>query len=183
MRTAAKEHPIIFSGEMVRAILAGRKTQTRRVIKPQPEVMHESTRPELWWGDNRPLYAESFARYCPYGLRSQRLWVREAWGLHDTEPKDGPDGAYVYFKATDGDRRELRYQKWRPSIHMPRWASRLTLEIVDIRVERLRDISEADAIAEGVKPTSHPSEGHKESFATLWDEINSKRDFSWQANP
>ncbi len=186
--TKISEHPIIFSGEMVRAILAGRKTQTRRVIKPQPEVMHESTRPELWWGDNRPLYAESFATYCPYGLRSQRLWVRETFCVCDDDQKNGmwagehPD--HIHRADWNGpDPQYEGFSKWKPSIYMPRWASRILLEITDIRVERVRDISEEDAKAEGVKPTQHPSEGHKESFAKLWDEINEKRGFAWYTNP
>lgn len=190
------EKPILFFGEMVRAILDGRKSMTRRVVKPQPEVMYESTRPELWQGDNRPLYKESFATYCPYGIRGQRLWVRETWGLHDTEPKDGPDGAHVYFRATNGDRHELRYQRWRPSIHMPRWASRLTLEITDIRVECLQEISESDALAEGFENDLRLVNDHTGSltpgevgmtavgnFKDLWDTLNEKRGFGWDQNP
>lgn len=201
--TKIAEHPILFSGEMVRAILAGKKTQTRRVIKPQPDsdwspqvgLFHPTVVDDE--GEERPgieIYGasdENCGRKCLYGKPGDRLWVRESWGLHDTEPKDGPDGAHVYFKATDGDRHELRYQKWRPSIHMPRWASRLTLEITDIRVERVRHISEADAIAEGLEPTrplygdcgGYVHEGHKESFAKLWDEINGERGFPWYTNP
>lgn len=193
MTNAISEKPILFSGPMVRAILDGRKTMTRRIIKPQPTFDGH-----LWWlGDKNFISDEAMQDHLfhevygtkgtPYGSRYQdygdRIWVRETWGLFDTEPKDGPDGAHVFYKATDGDRHELRYQRWRPSIHMPRWASRITLEITDVRVERLQEITEEDARAEGVEPTrplygdcgGYVHEGHKESFRKLWDELNGKR--------
>jgi hypothetical protein len=138
----AKDKPILFSGPMVRAILEGRKTVTRRIVKPEAA------------GDG------SWA----YGVPGDRLWVREAWGLLDTEPKDGPEKATVLYRATDGERHDLRYQLWRPSIFMPRWASRLTLALVSVRVEMLQAITEEDALAEGFQTVN--------AFAIAWDQIN-----------
>ena len=166
-----KERPIIFRAEMVRAILAGRKTQMRRIVKP----LHMAT-----------VYAEQFPilAMCPYGSPGDRLWVREAWRVGAWDEIAGC--VAIDYKADGYCRREwlriddedlfirLRQQciddaraalgpadrytwepgrspcRWRPSIHMPRWASRITLEITDVRVERLQDISEADAKAEEV---------------------------------
>jgi len=210
MNTATKERPILFSGEMVRAILAGRKTQTRRVIKSQPNFDwspsvgfycpvvvdrhgHDELGPELYGAAD-----EDDGRKSPYGKPGERLWVRETW----TQPEPGPVrvGNEVVYREDyaddpcgyDGEKSpEGKFRTWKPSIHMPRWASRLTLEITDIRVERLKEISEADAIAEGVEPTrplygdcgGHTHEGHKESFRILWDTLNGKRDFGWDQNP
>jgi hypothetical protein len=143
-----KERPILFNVDMVRAILAGRKTQTRRVVKPQP----------IWVYDNKvPVKPEDAdpkgAIKCPYGKPGDRLWVRETFA------KDGHgnvwyrEGAGVgdrpcdYFEYPDGS--SVDVEIWTPSIHMPRWASRITLEIVSVRVERLLSISDEDAIAEG----------------------------------
>lgn len=189
-----KERPILFSGPMVRAILQGKKTQTRRIIKPQPRWDGD-----LWWlGDKYFLSVEAMKDHLfhnvygtkgtPYGslyeFGGDRLWVRETWGLHDTEPKDGPDGAHVYFRATDGDRHELRYQLWRPSIFMPRWASRITLEIDDVRAERLQEITEEDAIAEGAQCAGVPASlTNRGAFAKLWDTLNASRGFGWNQNP
>jgi len=151
-----KEHPILFSSSSIMAILEGRKTQTRRIIRTQ-RTQRSS---------------------CPYKV-GMRLWVRETWGLYDTEPKDGPEHAMIFYRASDGDNYELRYQLWRPSIFMPRWASRIMLEIVRVRVERLQDISEVDAKAEGVTAASSA----RESYQTLWDQINKKRGWAWECNP
>lgn len=152
--SAAKERPILFSGPMVRALLAGRKTQTRRIVKPQPpasavDAGHirsgDPASNGVWlWLDSRDLMdasaiGEGFR--CPYGVAGDRLWGRETWCESDT-----PSGfAYAADYAHD-----TRGYGWRPSIHMPRAAARLTLAITDVRVERLQDISEADAIAEGL---------------------------------
>ncbi|WP_425318520.1 hypothetical protein [Pseudomonas nitroreducens] len=150
-----KERPILFSGPMVRAILEGRKTVTRRVMKHQP---HEDASvtvenynvavvdrhgeqqpgPEVfgaWWSDGER------GCVCPYGQPGDRLWVRETYadaGCRLTYKADVDDGAHCVVK------------KWTPSIHMPRRASRILLEITDVRVERLQDISEEQAIAEGI---------------------------------
>lgn len=200
MNTATKERPILFSGEMVRAILAGRKTQTRRVIKSQPNFDwspsvgfycpvvvdrhgHDELGPELYGAAD-----EDDGRKSPYGKPGERLWVRETFCVCDDDQKNGmwagehPD--HIHRADWNGpDPQYEGFSKWKSPIHMPRWASRILLEITDIRVEQVQDISEADAEAEGVKPTSHPSEGHRESFAKLWNEINEKRGFAWYTNP
>ncbi len=128
-----KERPILFSAPMVRAILAGTKTQTRRVVKAK----------HLPWLDNSVLNfldGKWNQRPLPYGQPGDRLWVRETSRAHEITTKE----AEADTPLQDG------YGKLRPSIHMPRWASRITLEVTGVRVERLHDISIADAIAEGV---------------------------------
>lgn len=176
------ERPILFSGEMVRALLAGRKTQTRRVAKPRK---HTSLLGGSW-SDSYvldPGNAQWLMRDCPYGAPGDRLWVREAWRLSVA-------GGFVYYRA-DREHEECTAElakrdpslAWRPSIHMPRWASRLTLEVVSIRVERLQDISEADAIAEGVAVPMTCDVEHtaRNAFRSLWERINGPG--SWDANP
>lgn len=175
MAVAIIEKPILFSGDMVRAILDGRKGNTRRIVTRNNSTVLGDTRCENWdellWNGEEyaddslatlgmprnqylhvPAMCEGDEVRYRVGSRvspGDTLWVREAWGLHDTQLSDGPDDAHVYYRATDGDRHDLRYQKWRPSIHMPRWACRLRLNVTGVRVERLQDITEEDAIAEG----------------------------------
>ena len=205
-----RERPILFSGAMVRAILEGRKTQTRRVVKQQPPEAELGVTLEIKFSDHtgkwhmgtprgaKPVVCSS-GFLCPYGVPGDRLWVRETfYRTCFTESSRGP-GSCVYRAdgAACGER------GWSSSIHMPRWASRLTLEIKDVRVERLQAISEADAIAEGVEcevyergvPISgcwwnyqsrcwsgaFPDEP-RGSFRTLWDSINGKT-HPWSANP
>lgn len=171
------DKPILFSAPMVRAILDGRKTQTRRVLKPQPVNS----------------FLECRLRYAP----GDRLWVREAvcW-VSARGWKYRADQEDLSDYEADGER-----GRWRPSIHMPRSASRLTLTVTDVRVQRVQEISEADAVAEGIErlksgrgyydPTqSHGavSLGHfcskaKAAFSLLWDSINASRGYSWDANP
>lgn len=149
-----KERPILFSGPMVRAILDGRKTQTRRIVKPDKEsaaFMHGAAEILEWRERNGEWYGLSGWNtvancVCPYGSIGDRLWVREAWASLTVNNQID----YLYradhhtgLEKKNGD------QKWKPSIHMPRVASRLSLEIVRIRIERLRSIQEKDAIAEG----------------------------------
>lgn len=158
------DRPIIFKDEMIRAILEGRKTQTRRVIKPQPTLCERSG---FHWkgyaygiGSGHRETQRNFARQeCPQGKPGDRLWVREAHAFvpqpayrcsTDIYQQINPNYDYeacVYRENFD----RSRSFPWRPSIHMPRWASRITLEITDVRVERLQDISEEDAIAEGAR--------------------------------
>jgi hypothetical protein len=179
-----KELPILFSGSMVRAILEGRKTQTRRVIKPQPR---------LGWGYR--LTAEFKAVQvsttgvrdrvfikCPYGQPGDRLWVRETWRCPDGRSKRILYGA-DYANPGAG---------WHSPIRMPRRASRITLEITGIRVERVQEISEEDAEAEGCSKEPIGAEGRalegmhftaRKQFAGLWDSINAKRGFGWGLNP
>lgn len=165
-----KERPILFSAPMVRAILEGRKTVTRRPVKPQPEVrMVDMIGPMLTFKNKRgghwlyPNAKEQIIEDCPYGQIGERLWVRETWYCDHFEVQKGPylqpadmhdldhsreDGELVY--AADGlTPYEQDQPVWKPSIHMPRWACRILLEITDVRVERLQDISDDQAKAEG----------------------------------
>ena len=206
---AKRERPILFSGPMVRAILEGRKTQTRRVVKPQPLSMREAESKGMhgdlvldlasYSGVSR--LSESRGRnaaaagvlithpHCPYGAPGDRLWVRETWWMHDNQNAfDAEDGNVT---APDGTRRLVGYAatmnydssrcasefgcRKRPSIHMPRWASRLTLEVVAVRVERLQAISEEDVLAEGIERPL------RREYAELWESINGAG--SWDANP
>lgn len=229
-----KERPILFNCEMVKAILEGRKTQTRRVMRRQPDAVErfkqgkETTDTEAKYAILRCYKNPKGFKKCNSGWFADatyktpfsefnvgdRLWVREtfcyAWNEDDHIcDKDGnpvwdAKDAHIYYAASetnvDG--------KWKPSIHMPRWASRILLEITNIRVERLNDISEVDAIAEGVEPIIiqdnipvdggwtradlHLWKGYKnkerafretakDSFTSLWQEINGTD--SWTVNP
>lgn len=224
-----KEHPILFSGAMVRAILAGEKTQTRRLIglssfkpsetpgyawtfrgrAPVRSVAQQLRHPRGCWQD---LHHDALLKLCPYGGPGDRLWVRETWAKVHGE--DGPDGTpNVVFRAHDSSSRLTgvdRYGRprlvcgWRPSIHMPRWASRLTLEVTEVRVERLQSITWLDARAEGIPEVTFvpddgfpPSLGYAagendgkcplhtrpiDAFRQLWDSINGER-ASWASNP
>jgi len=171
-----KEKPILFSGPMVEAILDGRKTQTRRVIKPQPDEdgISLTLLTKEWMDTDGKEYK------CPYGEGRRNLWVREAF----VETLAGID-----YRANGNDHYEAgRKIPWRPSIHMPRWASRINLEITDIRVERVQDISKEDCIAEGMEGLQEVHAGWHQSYAQLWDSINGKpridgQDISWIANP
>lgn len=178
-----KERPILFRPEMVRAIIAGEKTQTRRICKE----MISYAEPHYWieegalWFDNNP--PERIA--CPLGRPKDRLWVRETWA--DLRPHQDR----IAYKATDTD----IVTKWRPSIHMPKSHSRITLEIVNTRIERLQLISIADALAEGVKQTPKAwiglgdalglgPEKFRIAFRALWDEIHGSHIArKWAANP
>lgn len=170
----AREKPIIFSGLMVRAIIDGRKSQTRRVLKPQPiwESEWEGYGEGCWVYTNRNDYCFPMAEYQHPIQPGDRLWVREAFAT---------DGVVVRYAATD-DIHELR--KTKPSIHMPRWASRITLDVTEVRVQRLQDISEEDARAEGVRGNASGPwgcEGVIEDFSDLWESIHGPG--SWDANP
>ena len=188
------EKPILFNGEMVRAILGGRKTQTRRVVKDQGRV------PTVLQSDgNRPKHVPDwFTDYCPYGGHGDRLWVRET---HWRAEGEGTGGKvrFLQYKATSPDDPPLG-DRWRPSIHMPRWASRITLEVVEVRMQRVQDITDEDAIAEGVQYVvddfARCGDGtmdsceqvalgldHRRTFSLLWDDLNTKRGYGWDTNP
>ena len=163
-----KERPILFSGPMVQAILAGRKTQTRRIVKPQSAVLTDQM--ARGFGVRPPAVENAAVIPCPYGQVGDRLWVREAWALH-------PETGNLLYKADDGAPSDTR---WRPSIHMPRKHSRILLEMTSIKVERLQAISREDALAEGTDsdPAAADPIG---SFAKYWDYINGVE--SWETNP
>ena len=192
------ERPIIFSGEMVRAILEGRKTQTRRVIKPHPidsrtdSATHDHALLNWFWADEFGLLGEAFK--CPFGVPGDRLWVRETFVLTNHQQPvyraDFKDKRGDLWTSIADDPTDV---KWRSSLYMPRRYSRLTLEITGIRVERLQVISEEDAKAEGVAKTcGHPDLGallgvgcsHVEGFAQLWRMIHGiDNPKAWGSNP
>lgn len=217
MTTAVKERPILFSGPMVRAILEGRKTQTRRMIKPAPPsidvirkmsgstfgLFNDYSSPPAVWRVTGPVWAVRDAVgqtewKCPYGQVGDRLWVRESLHNENGLAVYNADGEIVeYTQGTYGS--WLWTRDSLPSIHMPRKASRITLEITAVRAERLHDISEDDAIAEGVKICNSGTPlqscwdyvdntsrspvmfGPIDSYWSLWNAING--DGAWDANP
>ncbi|WP_145551447.1 ASCH domain-containing protein [Yersinia intermedia] len=194
------EKPILFNAEMVNAILSGRKTQTRRIMKVQPsehfhpQTIHGAMDFTAHWytpgvidkdGYLQPARKDVFGvadedegYTCPLGAVGDQLWVRETWNKH---------GGLLTYRADHDWIEEMRKAtvcpaKWVPSIHMPRWASRINLLITGVRVERLQDISDADASAEGCKISSMQSgECLSDVFARLWKSIYGEE--SWQANP
>lgn len=198
------ERPILFSGPMVRAILEGHKTQTRRIIKPQPyhkdapESCLEDAVANLMWKGQNDWPCE---HNCPCGVPGDRLWVRETFRQWDTdmcgcgENCICPPSGTPCYRATVNPKAEASidecYTPWCPSIYMPRWASRITLEITGIRVERLRDISENDAKAEGVTISggwnadgTNYGVNYTGPFSHLWNAINCKRPgYAWADNP
>ncbi len=207
-----KEHPILFNGSMVRAILESRKTQTRRAMQWQPPAegyqisrLVESTARDdrknegkLHWIkiDGMQIIDQDQHYFeCPYGQPGDRLWVRETWA-------QASDISFIYLADSQFDAckpGDISW-RWRPSIHMPRKVSRILLEVISVKVERLQDISEDDAKEEGVEPygsfypdyqsgideDGEPNEfwtNAKKSFKSLWDSINTKRDCRWDSNP
>ncbi|HDY86590.1 MAG TPA: hypothetical protein ENH82_00570 [bacterium] len=191
-----KERPILFSGEMVRAILDRRKTQTCRVIKgidgvwKSIEENHSEVEPNKAFIQNQ--YGDYSDMPCPYGKPGDRLWMRERFLLSTGEfaptlEEEMSKKPIPMYYADDNPRYRDK-DKWKPSIHMPRWASRILLEIVDIRVERLQDIGMKDIIAEGIdgehrKGRMASIEQLRSRFRNLWDSINKKRGYGWAANP
>ena len=239
----AKEYPILFTGPMVRAILEGRKTQTRRIVKIHAGnrvirngyyiemhdigLMWKPVGGQPW----EPFPKDRTGEYCPYGKVGDRLWVRETWRpdvnendisgylykaddcFIEIENSEKAADQWLYLRKPEEQWPVMKPPVWRPSIHMPRVASRLLLEVVNVRVERLQDISEEDAIAEGVEPycgadyqkcfsCSHRKKcqfdglyrdytteedgfpaNAKNSFKSLWDSINRDRGHRWDTNP
>ena len=193
------ERPIIFSGDAVRAILAGRKTQTRRAVKHDEYYACLS-------GDcphEEQAQCEAFmVTKCPYGVPGDRLWVRWAFWLY-TPPSTNPRNIQVWDEHTRcvrwpsgeviedcvPDTTSPSWQR-KPSIHMPRWASRLLLETTEVRVQRVQDISEEDAQAAGaripteIRPDSpHEAYLYRENYRFMWDSLNAKRGYGWETNP
>lgn len=211
MSTQTKERPILFSGEMVRAILSGKKTQTRRMV-PQWQIPKETSGDDIedmkWMSvaHNHPRWGfgvfgktedECMDHYntdhknchCPYGKRGDLLWAKETWttspGLDDVKPREISKNQSIGYIADDEG---PWLGKKRPSIFMMRWMSRIQLEITDIRVERLNDISEADAKDEGVRlvaddrpPLPLTVWSYKAGFEKLWESINGQG--SWDLSP
>lgn len=217
-----RERPILMSGPMVRALVDGRKTQTRRAVKVQPRWVEadnayhagggfrgtpgwrwtggpkKNPRDFSWAEDDAPTLEDNA---CPYGIPGDRFWVREAW-----KSLPGPSLSRPYDPATEhefGELPRVLYRAdpafgessgekgWKPSIHMPRWASRLTLEVTGVRVERVQDISWGDAVAEGCKDPrrammrsdpAHPRSPVRQ-YRALWDSLNATRGHGWAANP
>ncbi|HAN5055428.1 TPA: hypothetical protein IFJ15_003760 [Escherichia coli] len=175
-----KERGMIFNDEMVRAILGGNKTQTRRIVE------------EKFYG--RAVAAELLAKHCPYGQPGDRIWVRETYRVHG---KATDVATLVYRASVRNSWTEQTHrvpvdvcnkpvsEKWTPSIHMPRWASRILLEITDLRVERLHDMSEADAKAEGATPATYkitpPEAVYRVGFGDIWRSIYGQD--NWLSNP
>lgn len=191
-----RERGMTFNAEMVRAILEGRKTQTRRIIKPQPELTERSG--FSWKGyvygsasDARETNRNFAHVACPFGKIGDRIWVRETFRVMGC----ATDVARLMYKASErnsftestrtvpvGTCTKQPSQSWTPSIHMPRWASRIVLEITDVRVERLNDISDGDAIREGCSTVDMQSGDQvADVFTRLWMSIYGEE--SWQANP
>jgi hypothetical protein len=189
METKVKERPILFSASMVRAILAGRKTQTRRVIAFPPRgafVLVETRDGSLWpyaSDDGESQVCDDGCEHpmsCPYGAPGDRLWVRETF-LTRCAGKVAHHRA-AFTDSADAAGFGAMYGGWKPSIFMPRWASRLTLEVVSVRVERLQEITETDAAAEGIAPLQMDNGDARPRFEGLWDTINGKR-APWSSNP
>lgn len=197
-----KERPILFSAPMVLALLEGKKTQTRRIVKPPKRYTNtiedtirkantwEPYKDSLGWRMSAGKYncwSDPFP--CPHGVVGDHLWVREAWQPTGVGKELGTqihyqaDGAAIWHK---GYHLSSLPQKWRSSIHMFRWASRITLEITEVRVQRLQSISADDAIAEGIQKRSRKAAfpWHvyaAEDFGILWNKINGEG--AWESNP
>ncbi|MGC8342236.1 morphogenetic protein [Pantoea ananatis] len=187
-----RERPILLKAEMVRAVLDGRKTQTRRMLTSRQLKMIDAAASigecyPLESGHQHENSQSYYREWCPFGAVGNRLWVREAWARYNID-QDSHDIAYRATTPDDWPKEG----RWRPSIHMPRWASRITLEITGVRVERLWEISEDDAKAEGCsfealrfKPGTREVEemGHTAvyQFGGFWQSIYGEE--SWQANP
>ena len=189
MEVSGNKKPILFSGAMVRAILEGRKTQTRRVVK---KLSSEWLAPGMFTPE---FVANPDNNLCPYGNPGDTLWVRETFQYVDFA---GEDNGYVY-RATDPDWETMEGWRWKPSIFMPYKACRIFLKIEDVRIERLQDITEQDAIQEGVERLpghegllayqSYLTTPERQqmpcfpyiSFKTLWHKINGRK--SWDENP
>ncbi len=206
------DRPILFSAPMIRALLAGAKTQTRRALKVQPIGTPYSAQASLTKSGSRPVFYAGWDEraadgstccFCPYGVPGDRLWVRETWQgplLQDFEidaDADWHQPSHIHqyqnpvhcAYAADGgpapefiDMDDNLQQRWRPSIYMPRWASRLLLEVTEVRVERLQDISRGDAMAEGCPfPNMAKGDDPRQWYAELWEQINGPG--SWDENP
>lgn len=205
--------PILFSGPMVRALLAGRKTQTRRIIDfPGVNKVVEFVRVAFDKTTGAPIYEMKGAagqfvtrpagkhcidyHYSPRFAVGDRLWVREAWRTEsrtydDLAPSEMGGEETVLYEADAAWSLNKTVGRLRASMHMPRWASRLTLVVADVRVEHVQDISESDAVAEGCKGILGPNPDFPdewgptpvEEYRDLWNSLNAERGYGWNANP
>lgn len=210
-----KERPILMSAPMVLATLKGLKTQTRRVVRPQPRLVTSlvtcwdwpRSKHSRFVCDDRGGLQETLVEHAPYGRAGDRLWVRETWAPLRI---DGLSGVAVAYRAScpddsldvtlnDGSLLGVHVNRWTPAIHMPREASRLQLEITEVRAQRLHEITDTDAYAEGIeeldgsldelalcrraKAMGECAEDARVWFAELWDAINAARGYSWDSNP
>lgn len=216
-----KERPILFNSAMVKAIISGAKSRTRRPVKPQPQTegllavvadrYNKGSDWAFWLRDNRMTEPRTWS--CPFGEPGDKLWVRETWApmcrhadpvcycaSEDEFAKAYLDysGHYVEYRADTGNKRPGDWPepkdgefgdapKWRPSIHMPRWASRITLEVTDVRAERVQEITPHDALAEGVdypyRDDAAPGERAICEFRELWNSVYPTTGMTWYANP
>jgi hypothetical protein len=196
MKEQPEELPILMSAPMVRATLEDRKGQTRRIVQHVPpgteRFEQDRLNPREWWPRKGALNVGPPIR-CPYGARGTVLWVRETWAPRDNLALRELDRRHVFYRADD----ETHYAtdgKWRPGIHMPRWACRLRLRVKDVRIERLQEITEADARAEGL-PLPEPMKARingkvgevtfmeaRVAFVYLWNAINGDRE-PWDRDP
>ncbi len=173
---------MLFSTPMVKAILEGRKTRTRRVIKPQYtdwQGHHWYGKPSAFHLQFNDFTLEDIKAHCPYGQVGDRLWVRETHFIGGIKPNEWA----WYRSGFDGDEEGV---VWRPSIFMPRWASRLTLEITEVRVERVQEITNDEVLLEGADTKDglfFVEPDRIMMFHKLWDSINAKRGYSWEVNP
>ena len=188
------EKPILFSAPMIRALLAGTKTQTRRVCKQQPSATAEFCRYDQF---GSAIFTDGTVARLRYAV-GDVLWARETWAVHEEFDAHVARGERVgpglLFYRADADDDVLPISRWRPSIHLPRWASRLSLEVTEVRCQRLQDISEADAGAEGCEGYYLPpaviageisgpdGKMPSEEYRDLWDSINGKT-HPWASNP
>lgn len=207
MTTTTRERPIIFSAPMIRAILAGRKTMTRRAIKPQPERQPVACAyvTSGWALEGLPNEhgvkgCSCIEVKCPYGVPGSRLYVKEAAYIAppnfcdpiDANARDdqGRPRVIGYAASMDGEAvrcaEDYGVKKTSP-IFLPRWASRITLEITEVRVERVQSISEADVRAKGIEWNEGPFRvghtNHISAFKSSWDKLNGPRGFPWESNP
>jgi hypothetical protein len=182
------EKPILFSTPMVQAILAGRKTMTRRIVKIQPYLFDPHGDAKTWvWkhiAGLRPYLSKEMVKHCPYGTPGDHLWVRETWA-------GGEDYGTIIYKASGTPLPKHTGARWHPSIHMFRRFSRITLEVTGVRVERLQEITEDDAWKEGVHELVDKKRPYidkwggtpaKAAFSNLWESINGKK-YPWGSNP
>jgi len=184
---AVKERAIRYIGPEVRAVLASLKSQKRIPIRPQPESRENESVPGShgtffhgWNMDHETFTADDIIQYCPAGKPGDRLWVKENFHLWGLDPEDPT----VHYEATSRDH-VCEEIGWKSSYHMPRWASRILLEVVSVRVERLQAISINDCRAEGVRYIIESGEARtwEGEFQRLWDSIHAKRGFGWDKNP